>query len=408
MRTSLIVACGGSGSRFEEGISRLEKGAQIPDTSQPHYPSKLFYPLSNSPIFFHTVKPFVGIPQVKEILLAVPRGTEDLVKKTLRPLKIPSLKVIAGGRTRAESVLKALSKTKKNHDWIMVHDGARPFIREENVRRLFKEAKGCDGVILAKKMTSTIKRLGSGGSIQMTINRELLREAETPQLVRRSLLEKAFKKNKGSEIEVTDEANLIESVGGEVKVLLHEGWNPKITTYQDYLVAKAYAERNDMPEVRSGFGRDTHRLVKGRKFYLGGIRLPADFGPLGHSDGDALLHAVTDAILGAVSAGDIGDWFSDRNPKYKNIASSRLLAEVMSFVEDKGWRLVNVDTVVILESPKLGLLKPKIAENIAKLLGMKADTVSVKAKTLEGLGPEGQGLAVTCDALVTMKKVSSK
>src|SRR3989338_2433530 len=353
MRTSLIIACGGSGSRFEEGISRLEKGARVPAASQPHYPSKLFYPLSNSPILFHTVKPFVGIPQVKEILLAVPRGTEELVKKTLRPLKIPFLQVITGGRTRADSVLKALCKTKKNHDWIMVHDGARPFIREENVQRLFKEARNCDGVILAKKMTSTIKRLGSGGSIQMTIDRELLREAETPQLVRRSLLEKAFRKNKRSEIEATDEASLIESVGGEVKVLVHEGWNPKITTYQDYLVAKAYAERNEIPEVRIGFGRDTHRLVKGRKFYLGGIRLPADFGPIGHSDGDALLHAVTDAILGAVSAGDIGDWFSDKSPKYKNTASSRLLEEVMSFVQDKGWQPVNVDTVVILESPKL-------------------------------------------------------
>ena len=137
---------------------------------------------------------------------------------------------------------------------------------------------------------------------------------------------------------------------------------------------------------------------------MGGIRISFEKGPLGHSDGDALLHAVTDAILGAIGAGDIGDWFSDRDPKFKNIASSKILEKALEEIAKKGWRVRNVDTVIILERPKLGTYKKLIRENLAKLLELAPEEVSIKAKTAEGLGPEGEGLAVTCEALVTMKR----
>ena len=157
-----------------------------------------------------------------------------------------------------------------------------------------------------------------------------------------------------------------------------------------------------VPSFRIGLGRDTHRLVAGRKFYLGGVRIPFEKGALGHSDGDALLHAAADALLGAVGSGDIGEWFSDRNPRFKGLRSEKILKTVLEEVRRKGWAPACLDTVILLEKPRLGPHKKVIRAHLAKLLGLAEDCVSVKAKTLEGLGPEGQGLAVTCEALVTL------
>jgi 2-C-methyl-D-erythritol 2,4-cyclodiphosphate synthase len=154
-----------------------------------------------------------------------------------------------------------------------------------------------------------------------------------------------------------------------------------------------------------GFGRDTHRLVLGRKFYLGGVRIPFEKGAIGHSDGDALLHALSDAILGGVGAGDIGEWFSDKNPRYKNIRSEIILKKVLSEAKKRGWAPFHVDTVVILERPRLTAYKPAIRKKMAGLLELEETSVSVKAKTQEGLGPEGQGLAVTCEVIVTLRSL---
>jgi 2-C-methyl-D-erythritol 2,4-cyclodiphosphate synthase len=145
--------------------------------------------------------------------------------------------------------------------------------------------------------------------------------------------------------------------------------------------------------------------VKGRKFYLGGIVIPSPKGALGHSDGDALLHAIADAILGAIGAGDIGEWFSDRDPKFKNIRSTRILATILAEAKRRGWQPYHADTNIILETPKLYKHKPRIRKSVAKLLGLPEKDVSIKARTREGLGPEGEGLAVTCETVVSMKKV---
>ncbi len=139
---------------------------------------------------------------------------------------------------------------------------------------------------------------------------------------------------------------------------------------------------------------------------MGGIRIPFEKGSLGHSDGDALLHSVTDAMLGALGLGDIGDWFSDKSPKYKNIQSAKLLTQVLKKAEEMGWRPFQVDTNVILEKPRLGPVKVKIREKLAELLNLPVARVSVKARTSEGLTPIGTGEAWVCQAAVVMKKIS--
>ena len=396
MRASLIVAAAGRGVRFRESLTK--------ETQSRRRPSKLFFPLLGKPVFLHAVSAFRPFPQIHETLLAVPAGARESAQRWLKKYDPASgIRVIAGGKTRAESVWKALRKADSKSAWVMVHDGARPLVPREAVDRLFASTGDADGAILAKKVVPTIKETRSGGFVARTLDRTFLFEAETPQLVRRSVLEKAYRTHPQA-FDATDEASLLESLNARVKIVPHNGWNPKITTAEDLELVEAYLERKIPREVRTGLGRDTHRLVEGRKLILGGVEIPFGKGPLGHSDGDVLLHAVTDAILGVLGAGDIGDWFSDRDPKNKNIPSSKMLSAVCKEAGSRGWSPLHVDAVLLLEKPRLGASKKKIAAHLAKLLGLTGDRVSVKAKTAEGLGPEGEGRAITCEAIVTMQQ----
>lgn len=401
MKASLIIAAGGSGSRFQRTLESSKR--QPAGTSKNQTPpSKLFYALAGKPLIAHTVQVFQKNPQVQETVIAAPLEAHSELKAMIRDNRWRNVKVVTGGATRAQSVYKALRKTSPASEWILVHDGARPFVSAEAVEKICAAGKKFEAVILGRKVVPTIKEMHEDGRVLRTVDRSKLAEAETPQMMRRKTLLRAYEDFSGA-FEVTDEASLMERAGVQVHLVTHEGWNPKITTYKDFELAEAYLNQSSI--IRTGFGRDTHRLVEKRKFLLGGIHVPYEKGPLGHSDGDALLHAVTDAILGAIGAGDIGDWFSDKDPKHKNIASTKMLQAVLKDAAAQGFTVTHADTVVILERPKLGLYKKKMKENIARILGLSSDQVSVKAKTAEGLGPEGQGLAVTCEAIVTVKRV---
>ncbi len=395
MRISLIVAAGGSGTRF---LKKAPKQTL----------NKIFHPFFGKPLLIHTLKTFQGVKEIKETKAAVPHGTQGEWRKWQKQFRLSKVGWVSGGKTRAESVWNALKRTDPKSDWIMVHDGARPLVNPAHVRELIRAVQSngsADGAILAKKVVPTIKEVSlKERTIQRTVNREVLCEAETPQLVRRNILLKAYQANPNA-FQATDESALLEFVGGRVKAVMHEDWNPKITSFDDLKLAESYMKSKDQEEVRVGFGRDTHRLVSGRKLYLGGMHIPFERGALGHSDGDTLLHAVTDAILGATGQGDIGEHFSDLDNRLKGIRSTKIIKEVVGKAREKGWAPVHVDTVIILEKPRLGVYKKMIAQQVARLLKMKEENISIKAKTAEGLGPEGEGLAITCEAVVTMRKI---
>ncbi|HOW59950.1 MAG TPA: 2-C-methyl-D-erythritol 2,4-cyclodiphosphate synthase [Candidatus Omnitrophota bacterium] len=405
MRISLVIPAAGLGSRFYQSLSGWQPFGKTVSKAGVPSQSKLFCVLNGEPILLRTLKAFDKIPQIKEILLVLSPEMRPEVGKWMHAFQKSRIKLISGGKTRAESVWHALRKASPRSDWVMVHDGARPLISSKAVKDVLRASKGWDGVILAKKVVPTIKKvLTADGRIQETVDRNMLFEAETPQLIRRDLLFKAYTQHPKA-LQVTDEASLLEMVGARVRVVAHDGWNPKLTTLQDLLLAKAMLEKDPAPQVRVGIGFDTHRLVKGRKLYLGGIVVPSPKGSLGHSDGDALLHAIADAILGVIGAGDIGEWFSDRNPKFKNIRSTRILKTILGEARRRGWEPYHVDTNIILQSPKLGPYKQKIRKSVTHCLKIPEKDVSIKARTREGLGPEGKGLAVTCEAVVSMRKV---
>jgi len=157
-------------------------------------------------------------------------------------------------------------------------------------------------------------------------------------------------------------------------------------------------------ELRTGIGYDIHRLVEGRRLVLGGVEIPYIMGLLGHSDGDALLHAVSDAILGALSAGDIGEHFPDSDPQFHGVDSARLLEKVRSIMEERGFSINNLDTIIYAEQPKFLPFKKQIQGSLSHILGIGPERVSVKAKTNEGLGEIGAGEAIACHAVVTLTK----
>ncbi len=443
MRVSLIIPAAGLGSRFSQSFVHSGKTKSL-------CPSKLLYQLNGEPVLFRTLRAFDKIPEICETIVAISPGMRPEVKEWARRVKGSKVRWTLGGKTRAESVWNALKKTSSRSDWIMVHDGARPLITPHAIKQVLKVGKNWDGVILARKVVPTIKKvLAEDGHIRETVDRSSLYEAETPQIVRRDVLLKAYQQNPKA-FEATDEAGLLEAIGARVRVVSHGDWNPKLTTATDLVLAEAMLRagsidhhnghssrhceearkadaaisfgkikiaslascsrkkargRNDM--IRFGIGFDTHRLVKDRKFYLGGIVIPSPKGALGHSDGDTLLHALADAILGAIGAGDIGEWFSDRDPKWKGIRSTKILAVILAEAKRRGWAPYHADTNIILESPKLYTYKSRIRKSVAKCLGLLEKNVSIKARTREGLGPEGEGLAVTCEAIVSMRKITS-
>lgn len=390
MQVALIVAAGGKGTRFKKR-------------------GKLFYPLKEEPLLIHTLKSFLGFSQIKQVIVVVPPAMKKNIAGWAARYGVRNIHWVAGGKSRAESVLNGLKKVKRHCDWVMVHDGGRPLVSQSVIKHFLAAARKLktEGLILASKVVPTIKRVCAGTSIiDETVDREFLYEAETPQLVRRKILEQAYRQNPNA-LAATDESSLLESIGAKVQVITHGSWNPKITSFEDLKLAQAYLEGNQKMEWRTGFGRDIHRLVAGRKFVLGGRVIPALFGPLGHSDGDALLHAITDAILGIIGEGDIGDHFSDRNKSHKNIASKKMLEHALKKARAQGWQLSHLDSVIVLEKPRLTAHKLKIKKNIAKLLQLDPNAVSIKAKTMEGLGSEGKGLAISCEAIVTMRRKSS-
>jgi len=402
MRLSLIIAAGGSGRRFRQGrqqeSQKLDKKLRKQGLS-----SKAFAPFLGKPLFFNALDTFIESGLIAEIVIAAPRENCGTIRKFLNERKYKHVCVVAGGGTRAESVWKAFQRCRKKPNWLMVHDAARPFVQKQALKRLMQATRSADAAILGASVSSTMKQTDAAGRIQKTIDRSQLFEAETPQLVRADLFRKAYRSKKTA-FQATDESQLIESVGGRVQAVEAGYWNPKITTYQDYELALAFAESQIPGLYRVGLGRDLHRFVTGRKLILGGLRIPSPKGSLGHSDGDVLLHAIADAILGALGRGDIGDWFSDKDPKSKNIDSKVILESVLTEMKKKNYSLKQIDTVIWLEKPKLGSYKNRIKAHLSKLLDLPLSAVSVKAKTMEGLEAIGRGEALASDAMVLLER----
>ncbi|MDD2216779.1 MAG: 2-C-methyl-D-erythritol 4-phosphate cytidylyltransferase [Eubacteriales bacterium] len=377
-RIAVIIAAAGSGKRMGSGIS------------------KQFRLLGNEMVLEKTLKTFCNHPLVDDLYLVVKK--EDVLycqKVFLKEKNLFKIRaIVAGGNERQDSVLNALDLISRQckPDYVLVHDGARPFISAQGITRLIEKTVEYNAAVLGVPVKDTIKR-GNGLYLEETLKRETLFSVQTPQGFDFKLLYDSYKKAKEDCFYGTDDSSLVERTGKKVYLVMGEYDNIKITTKEDLAMLK---------EWRCGTGYDVHAFVKGRKLILGGVLIPYNMGLLGHSDGDVLTHAVMDALLGAGGLGDIGMHFPDSEVCYKDISSLNLLINVKEIIKKAGWSVGNIDITVIAEKPKIAPYRDDMKVNLAKILEVNETQINIKGTTTEKLGFCGreEGMAANAIAMI--------
>jgi 2-C-methyl-D-erythritol 4-phosphate cytidylyltransferase / 2-C-methyl-D-erythritol 2,4-cyclodiphosphate synthase len=417
VRIAAIIAAAGRGQRLGGGRPKQLRS------------------LGGRAILERSVNAFLNHPAIDEVVVAVPADVLADPPPYLRVAAKP-LKLVTGGERRQDSVANAFAVVSEDAEVIVIHDAARPFVSDDLIDRTIAAARESGAAIAALPARDTVKHADSattpedgqhvrGRFVRATLARDAVYLAQTPQAFRRDVLRDALALS-GQGDEATDEASLAERAGHPVRLVDGDPFNIKVTTPHDLPVAEAIArerasglepQRSSDLAARAGDGRahatmrvgtgyDLHRLVEGRLLILGGVTVPFERGLLGHSDADAVCHAVTDAVLGAVAAGDIGRHFPDTDPQFRGASSIDLLSRAAALVRDRGFEIVNVDVVVIAERPKLAPYVEAMRRNVAAALAVPVDAVSVKGKTNEGVGEIGRGEAIATHAVALVEQAA--
>ncbi len=389
MRVVAVIAAAGRGTRM---------GGSVP---------KQYRPLMGKPLLCHTLERFERCQSVAGIILVVNPDDRGYCEGVISAASFRKLRhLVDGGADRCLSVQAGLLATDEADEIILVHDGARPVVSDDLITRVITAAARHGAAIPAVAVTETIKVVDAGKVVE-TPDRSRLWNAQTPQGFRRTVLWDAF-----SHLEdggpVTDEASLVERLGRPVHVIEGELGNLKVTTTEDFdrvevAMKLETGAKYTEPGVRVGTGYDVHLLGQGRRLVLGGVEIEHPLGLEGHSDADVLTHAIIDALLGATGLGDIGRLYPDSDPRYRDISSLELLADVAERLGSVGAAVVNIDAVVVAQAPKLAPFAGEMSERLAATLGIRPEAISVKATTTERLGftGRGEGIAAHAVALVT-------
>lgn len=307
-------------------------------------------------------------------------------------------RAVAGGATRADSVSLGLAALQCGADEpVLIHDAARPFVTGAHVAALLAALADADGAILALPVPDTLKR--GDGLVAETVSREGLWRAQTPQAFRLGRLRQAYAAWPADE-EPTDDSGVIERAGGRVALVPGDPMLIKLTYPEDFLMAEQLAGSRRITRV--GQGVDAHRFGPGDGVWLCGVLIPHSQGLVGHSDADCGLHALTDAILGAIGEGDIGQHFPPSDPQWKGASSDRFLAHAAGLAAARGATILNVDVTLICERPKIGPHRDPMRARIAEILALPLHRVSVKATTTEGMGFTGREEGLMAQAVVTL------
>lgn len=351
--------------------------------------NKNFYEINKKPLFLYSLDILYNHKLIDDIYLVVKKDEFEDVSDIVNFNYDNKVKLIVGGSTRSNSVKNALKEI--NSDITLIHDAARPLITSTDIDNIIDSLKESDCATLYHKVYDTIK---DTKDIVKTVNRDYLKAVTTPQAFKKELYNTILL----NEEEVTDEIALFEK-DKNVSFVLETRNNLKVTTKED-LEYIEYILMNKSYKVGHSF--DFHTVVKNRKLILGGVKFDTDFGLLGHSDADVVYHAVTEAILGALSLGDIGTHFPDTDSKYLNMDSSYFVKEAVKLLEKENYTIENIDIIIYLEEPNLKNYKVQMAKNIKQLTN--ASYVNVKATTLEKKGPIGAKEGIASEAVILIKK----
>lgn len=387
MKTVAIIPAGGSGKRL---------GADI---------AKQYLFLHSLPVLAHTIRVFQQSDIISDIILVVPKDDIEFVQKQIveKYALTKVATVVAGGNERQDSVRNGLQAITGTCDVVIVHDGVRPFVTEDMIVQVAAWAADGGAASMGVKVKDTIKETNDKNIVKGTRPRHNLWQTQTPQAFPYDLLCRAYEAADKDHYYGTDDASLVERIGEKVQMIAGSYKNIKITTPEDLIVAESLMKAKIKAKMinRSGLGYDSHRFAQDRKLILGGVEIPCDRGLVGHSDADALTHAVCDALLGMAGAGDIGRHFPDTDPAYKDISSLILLERIRRILDEKGMSINNIDATVMLEKPKLAPYASAMEANIARTLNIPETAVNIKAKTNEGMGFVGRGEGIAVLATVS-------
>jgi 2-C-methyl-D-erythritol 4-phosphate cytidylyltransferase / 2-C-methyl-D-erythritol 2,4-cyclodiphosphate synthase len=397
-----IVPAAGRGERF---------GSQVSAAGRKQYAA-----LAGATVIEWSLRPLLSHALIEAV--AVPVSKDDdhwpLISARIGAYSTRwADKIVAcdGGSSRQESVLRgliALGSRAAEDDWVLVHDAARPCLPDADVASLLRELGSmkaesrAQGAILALPVADTVKRLSADGSVA-TVDRAGLWRALTPQAFRYSALKRALTRAVQSGEGVTDEAQAMERIGVACKLVAASALNIKITVAQDIAVAERTLNLQRGSGMRIGQGFDVHAFTDGDHVVLGGVRIPHTRGILAHSDGDVVIHALCDAILGALSQGDIGRHFPDSDPGLRGADSRRFLRDVGGLMRAAGFRLGNVDITVAAQAPRIAAHGPAMIRNLSEDLDLPADRINIKATTTERLGFIGREEGLAASAVVLLE-----
>lgn len=380
--TALIVAAG-RGSRF---------GGPLP---------KQYALLGAHPVLRHTIATLRATPGIDGILVVIGAGDEDRYEKATVGLDLPP--PVLGGASRQASVLNGLESLAGHPpDLVAIHDAARPFVNSGDVQACLSAAwkPGTDGAVLGAPIADTLKRVTPDSLIAETVPRANLWRAQTPQIFRFAALLQAHRNAArlatAEATALTDDAAVAERAGLTVVMVAGRAENIKITTTDDL-------QRVSMKETRTAFGFDVHGFAPGSAVTLGGLSIPHGQSLGGHSDADVALHALTDAVLGTIGAGDIGFHFPPSDPQWRGVSSDRFLRHALGLLAARGGRLVHLDLTLICEAPRIGPHREAMIDRIAEIAGIDRQRVSVKATTTEGLGFTGRREGIAAQAVATVE-----
>lgn len=373
---------------------------------------KQFVPVLGRPLLAWTVERLLAVPEVERLVVATPpRLTKETRAMLMR--EVPSrpgveISAVEGGRRRQDSVRAALSAAEIGpSDWVAVHDGARPCLAAADLAEVLRSAAGSGGAgaVLGRPVSDTLKMV-VGGRLHETVDRSGLFRAETPQVFRAGDLREALDRAEREDLQVSDESSLFAS--GSVDAVTASHPNPKLTGASDLPAIEALLRRehgaSNEVEAAVGHGYDVHRLRAGRPLILGGQRIAHETGLDGHSDADVVLHAISDALLGAAGLGDLGVHFPPSDEAWRGADSSELLGRIVAMVLELGFVVRNCDVTLIAERPSMAPYRSAIEEHVAGLLLIGTERMNFKATTHEGLGSLGRGEGMAAHATVLIER----
>ena len=355
---------------------------------------KPFHLVNNKTLLEHSFSAFKDFNEIKRTIIVYNKKH----KKHLGKLNLNNALKVVGGKTRQESTFKALKIIKKmNCKKVLIHDAARPNTPKDLINKIIYNLKKNHAAVPVIKINDATKRANEN-TVFKNITRNSLRFAQTPQgFTFKKIYEKHYENIKAS---FDDDSALFTNDEEKVVTITGSKKNLKITDKEDLNIFKSLKKG----KTYSGIGFDIHRLVKRRKLYLGGVKIPFALGLQGHSDADPILHALIDSLLGACKLGDIGKLFSNKNKKYKNIRSTILLKKVIELIKSKNFSINNVDINIIAQKPKIKKYSKKITQTISKLCEINTNQINIKGKTTEKLGLIGKGKAIASEAIASVTK----